>query len=92
MVVVVEGGGGDAGNVGSGRGLDGKRDDECDDQGLWDSGYCCQWVVYRNELVRCTRPLWGQLCGEKKRNGVGTTGNANPALAFFGSAIANEKE
>jgi hypothetical protein len=35
MVVVVEGGGGDAGNVGnvgSGRGLDGKREDECDDQ------------------------------------------------------------
>ena len=57
------GGSGDPGNVVSGRGLRWETRRRVRYQGLWGSGYCCQWVVYRNELVRCTRPLWGQLCG-----------------------------
>ena len=65
-MVVVEGGGGDAGNVGSGRGLDGKRDDECDDQGLWGSGYCSSgWYIGMNwydVLDHC-----GGSCAERKK-------------------------
>ena len=47
-------------------GLDGKRDDECDDQGLWGSGYCSSgWYIGMNwydVLDHC-----GGSCAERKK-------------------------